>query len=87
MINFKQRELSELLFEKLKKKFPELELVDIIEGPENPNHIWVNVIMPDDEDREIEVYEEAGKISTDILMDYGYMIIISAASSKEKIAA
>ncbi len=84
MINFKQRELSQVLFDKLQARFPEVELVNIIESPENPNHIWVNIIMPDDEDREVEVYEEAGKISTDILMDYGYLIIISSASKEEK---
>lgn len=87
MINFKQQELSQMLFDKLQKRFPELELVSIIESPENPNHVWVNIVMPDDDDRQIEVYEKAGEISTDILMDHGYLIIISAASRKEKIPA
>jgi phosphoenolpyruvate synthase/pyruvate phosphate dikinase len=62
MINFKQKELSKMLFEKLQKKFPEIELVEIMESPENPNHIWVNIIMPEDEDREIALAEKAGKI-------------------------
>jgi len=87
MINFKQRELSQMLFDKLKQRFSDLEMINIMEGPENPNHIWVNIIMPEDEDREIKVYEEAGKISSDILMDYGYMILISPATPLEKQAA
>jgi hypothetical protein len=33
MINFKQMELSLLLFDKLKAQFPEIELVSIVESP------------------------------------------------------
>lgn len=87
MINFKQRELSQLLFDKLKKRFPELELVDIVESPENSNSIWVNVIMPDDEDREIEVREMASELSADINMDYGYHILVLSSPKHEKILA
>lgn len=78
-------ELSNVLYNKLKRKFPEIELVSITESVENPNSIRVNIIMPDDEDREIELREMAGEISTDILLDYGYHILISSASKMEKI--
>jgi len=40
--------------------------------------------MPDEEDKEIEVRELASEISTDILMDYGYHILISSAPALEK---
>jgi hypothetical protein len=76
-----------MLFDKLKLQFPELELVGFSEGPEDPDDVLVNVIMPDDEDREIAVRGLAAEISTDILMDYGYLIIISSASKEEKIPA
>jgi len=85
MINFKQRELSQMLFNKLKNQFPELELVGFSEGPEDPSDILVNVIMPEDEDREVEVRGMAGEISSDILMDYGYVILASASPKDEKI--
>lgn len=87
MINFKQQELSEMLFDKLKIKFPELDLIDITESPENPNHVLVNIIIPDDDDKEIAIRKRAGKISTDILMKYGYLIMISTAVREEKSAA
>lgn len=87
MINLKQKELSEMLFEKLEKQYPEIELIDIMESPENPSHIWVNIIMPEDEDREIALSEKASKISTDILMKYGYLIMISTAVREEQSAA
>ncbi|MFQ5627725.1 MAG: hypothetical protein ACE5I1_03115 [bacterium] len=87
MINFKQQELSEMLFDKLKIKFPELDLIDITESPENPNHVLVNIIIPDDDDKEIAIRKRAGKISTDILMKYGYLIMISTAVREEQSAA
>ncbi len=87
MINFKQRELSQMLFDNLKQQFPEIDLVEIVEGPENPNHVWVRIAMPENEDREIEAREMASEISTEILMDYGYLIIISSVTKDEKLAA
>jgi hypothetical protein len=81
MINIKQCELSQMLFDRLKQQFPEINLVDITESIENPNHMWVNIILPSDEDREIEIRELASEISTDLLLDYGYHITISSAST------
>jgi len=76
MINFKQIELSNMLFEKLANRFPDLKLVGITESPESQNGIWVNVTMPKDEDKEEQIYDMASEISVDILLDYGYDIII-----------
>jgi len=76
MINFKQIELSNMLFEKLASRFPDLKLVGITESPESQNGIWVNVTMPKDEDKEEQIYNMASEISVDILLDYGYDIII-----------
>ncbi len=82
MINFKVKELSHKLFENLKQQFPEIELVDITESPVYQNTIWVRLIMPDDEDREINLREMSSEICTDILLDYGYSIgILSAIKS------
>jgi hypothetical protein len=36
--------------------------------------IWVNIKYPYDEDRQLEIYELSGDISTVILFDYGYSI-------------
>ncbi len=87
MFNEKQMDLSHMLFGKLKNKFPEIELVDITETAYNPNNIWVNIVMPSDEDREIELCEMAAEISTDILLDYGYKITVSSASIQAEEAA
>lgn len=87
MFNHKQIELSNMLFEKLKGRFPEVHFAGIAESAENPNNIWVNVVMPNDEDRELEVFEMAAEISADILMDYGYHITIIPAETPVPAAA
>lgn len=59
MISDKQIELSRMLFNKLKHEFPEIELIAILESAENPNNIWVKIILPEDQEREIELREMA----------------------------
>lgn len=81
MINDKQKELSRMIFDKLKAKFTEIELVDIVESPENPNTLWVRIAMPDNDDREIELQEMASEMSADILLDYGYHILVIIGSA------
>ncbi|MCP4353485.1 MAG: hypothetical protein GY795_49175 [Desulfobacterales bacterium] len=75
-INFKQEELIEGLLEDLKKNFPDVQFVEVTESPENPNDLWVNVTRPKDEDREIELSEFFSEKCVDILMDYGYHILV-----------
>jgi hypothetical protein len=53
--------------------------VDIIESPVYQDTIWVRLIMPDDEDREIILREMASEISTDILLEHGHSIGITSA--------
>lgn len=79
MLNDKQIELSQLLFDKLRNRFPEVKLAGIEESGENPTSVWVNIVMPDDEDREIELRELSGELSADILLDYGYHITTISA--------
>jgi hypothetical protein len=76
MINFKQQELIDRLFQAVKEKYPEVEFISVAEGPEEPADLWINLTAPDDEDREIELSEFANQISTDILQDYGYLILV-----------
>jgi len=87
MFNHKQTELSHMLFERLKERFPEIRLDGILESAENPQNIWVSIVMPSDVDREIELQEMAGEISTDILLDFGYHISIVSAAAPERSAA
>ena len=75
-INSKQHELIEGLIHELNKNFPDVEFVDITERPENPNDLWINVTEPEDEDMEIELTKFFSEKSADILMDYGYHMLV-----------
>ncbi len=75
-INFKQQELIDTLIDDLKNHFPDVRFVDITESPENPNDLWINVTEPEDEDREIELTRFFSEKTADILMDYGYHMLV-----------
>ena len=72
MMNFKQKELAQLFFEKLKTEFPEIILLGIAEQPDRS--IWVKVVTPREDD--LEIIETSGKESMDIPLNYGYQILV-----------
>ncbi|MEK7487316.1 MAG: hypothetical protein AABZ60_23550 [Planctomycetota bacterium] len=63
--------------------FSEIELVEISESPENPSAVWIHIRLPSDEEREIQLREIASELSTEILLNYGYSILISASGHAE----
>ncbi len=76
MINFKQEELIEELMCQIREKFPEVELIDVTESWETSTTLWINVTAPEDEDRKIELREFGSDKVTDILLDYGYHMLV-----------
>lgn len=76
MINFKQQELIDDLLDSVQKKFPEVEFVAVTESPEDPADLWLNVTAPADDDRLLELVHFASDKSSDILLDYGYQILV-----------
>lgn len=82
MINIKQEELINRLMKQIREKFPETDLINITESPEDPETLWINVTAPDDEDRDMELIEFAGDKITDILLDYGYHMLVMPVQAK-----
>ncbi len=82
MINFKQEELIDTLMKQIRQKFPEVDLINITESPEDPESLWINVTAPDDDDRDMELIEFAGDKVTDILLDYGYHMLVMPVQAK-----
>jgi hypothetical protein len=78
MINFRQQELIETFVSAVEGRFPDVKFVDVTESPENPNDLWINVTRVGDEDRLIELIDFCSEKSTDILMDYGYHMLVMA---------
>ncbi len=81
MLNFKQLELGQQLFEQLQPKFADLKLIDITESVFNPTNIWVNIVMPADRESWMDVIEAASDMSMDLLLDYGYHITINPVTN------
>jgi hypothetical protein len=76
MINHKQQQLIDELIQSIKERFPEVELIKVIESPEDPSDLWVYVTAPRAEEREFELRDFTSEKSSDILQDYGYLILV-----------
>ncbi len=75
-INLKQEQLIDELFAKVKAEYPEIVFNNLGVSPDDPEHIWINIIADMDEDRELEMTHFCSELEIDILMDYGYSISI-----------
>jgi hypothetical protein len=76
MLNFKEKELSENLFYKLKEDFPTIELVEIIKNSFDGGDVWMRVVPPLNRQERNKFSELTAQLSTDILMEYGYDIVV-----------
>jgi len=74
-MNVKQKELIDDLYQSTKQRFPEIDLINITNSPENSEEIWINVTSPN-EQLEDELIVFSAEKSTDILLDYGYQILV-----------
>ncbi len=83
MINFKQQELIQQLFQTVRGKYPEIEFLGVTESPEDPADLWINVSASAEEDQEIEMTEFASELSTNLLLEYGYLILIMPRQREE----
>jgi hypothetical protein len=71
-INHKQQQLIDDLFSTVKARYPEIVFKDLQVSPDDPEHIWINVISDMDEEREMDMRHYSADLETDILLDYGY---------------
>lgn len=76
MMNHKQAELANDFFQTVKAKFPEVDLIKISPSPEDPREIWINITAPPEENREFELMDLVSERSADILLEYGYAILV-----------
>ncbi|MDM8536249.1 hypothetical protein QUF70_05805 [Desulfobacterales bacterium HSG17] len=76
MINFKQEQLVQEILSYVNSKFPEVKFIGISESPEDPQDLWIRVTAPVDEDRKSELMDYACDKTMDILMEYGYHMLV-----------
>ncbi|NLO18934.1 MAG: hypothetical protein GX121_03505 [Ignavibacteria bacterium] len=75
-INYRQQQLIEELYNKVKSKYTQIKFKDLEVSPDDPEHIWINVISTLDEDEEIEMMGYSAELGTELLEEYGYRISI-----------
>ncbi len=83
-LNFKQEELIEELMNDIREKFPEVGLIDITESPDDPESLWINVTAPEDEDTMMNLIDFSGDKLTDILLNYGYHMLIMPRKKRKR---
>jgi len=90
-LNHKQKELIEQLSKEIEEKFPDIKFVDVSSSPESEETLWLEFTKPDDDDRMLDIIEYASNRTMDILLDYGYhmlvMPIVSNGEANVKVSA
>lgn len=74
-LNPVQERLIRELIAYAQKKCPEVYVRTIIEGPDNPEHLWViinGIRWKDDDDKVMDFLEYMSVKEEDILVEYGY---------------
>lgn len=74
-LNHVQQRLIRELLAYAHQKYPEVGLRTIIEGPENPDHLWIiptGIHWDDDDDRVMDFMEYMAMKQEEILVEYGY---------------
>ena len=75
-MNLKQQEIIEDLMARIKRRYPEVELISVQKSPESSTTLWIDVTAPEDEDRCNEMREFASELVADIQLDYGYHMLV-----------
>lgn len=75
-LNHKQEELIAQLAEDIEKKFPEVKFVEAVPSPESENTLLLHFTQPENDDRFMDVIEYASERTMDILLDYGYHMVV-----------
>jgi len=57
-------------------RFPEIEFLNLQRSPEDREHIWINVLAPMSEEREIQLSRYAAGLAADILVEFDIMLSV-----------
>jgi len=75
-LNHKQQELIEQFSKEIEEKFPDVKFVNVSPSPESEETLWLQFTKPDNDDRMLDIIEYASNRTMDILLDYGYHMLI-----------
>ena len=86
-MNFKQEELLERFVRDIQEKYSDVQLIEVVQSPEDTESLWVIVTAPEDEDREMELIRYASEKAMDILCETGYQFLLMPTRHPEVEAA
>jgi hypothetical protein len=73
-INHKQQDIIDDFLKKAQEKFPDIKFVDLSVSPDDPDHIWINVISNMDDEKHLEFLDFETDMEVEIDDNYGYRI-------------
>lgn len=76
MTNKKIITLSKKLVNDVKKKYPEVEFLNVVPSLEGQHIYWVNAILPGSEELDMEIGRYSSEISANILEEHGYLLLL-----------
>lgn len=86
-LNHKQEELIAQLTNEIAEKFPDISFVRLAQGPDGGNTLLLEFTKPASDDRFIEIGEYTSERTMDILLDYGYHLVVLPVVENGKAAA
>lgn len=76
-LNPKQYELAQYVVSELRRSFPEIHAAIFEQVPNHSEYLQITILVERaDEDRIIEIRTVGADIVSDILVDYGYMMLV-----------
>jgi len=86
-MNYKKVELIKDFISTIEKQFPDIKFLYILDGPEDPEDVWVHFQVPDDEEKMSEISDFASTLTSDLLIEYGWLFLICQHNVKYAKAA
>ncbi|MCG3119393.1 MAG: hypothetical protein ALAOOOJD_01785 [bacterium] len=86
-LNHKQEELIAQLAREIEEKFPDIKFIEVVPSPESTNTLWLHFTEPENEARFMEIAEYASARTMDILLDYGYHLVVLPVVENGAVAA
>lgn len=85
-LNHKQEELIQGLVRDIEAQFPETRFVQVTTSPESERTLWIEFTKPEEDGRMLDIIEYAGPRVMDILLDYGYHMLVMPAEENGQAA-
>ncbi len=85
-LNSKQRELADYVVSELHRRYPQIHAAVYEPVPTYSDYLQIDILVEDtDEDTIIEIRTAGADIVSDILVDYGYMMLVGVYANQPEL--